>query len=53
MILFINGGSTRLPPVFIFIKKMISKKKYYPQKNSMTICAVKIRRNIDRGYTVE
>ena len=25
----------------------------YPQKNSTTICAVKMRRNIDSGYTVE
>ena len=26
---------------------------FYPQKNSTIICAVKILRNIDSGYTVE
>ena len=28
-------------------------KNSYPQKNSTTICAVKMRRNIESGYTVE
>ena len=26
---------------------------YVPQKNSTIICAVRMRRNIDNGYTVE